>query len=260
MSCCHPERLQKFNIQVEEKDAIIVALAGNPNVGKSTLFNHLTGLRQHTGNWPGKTVTRAHGTFAYDHHTFLIVDLPGTYSLLSNSADEQVAREFILFGQPDLTLVVVDATALERNLNLALQVLEITSAVIVCVNMMDEAKRKGITVDLDQLSALLGVPVVGMSARSNEGIKELKDTMIGVVTQKIQCHPAAVTYSKEVEAAIALLEPEVKKWLKGSPLNSRWVSLRLMDGDESILDSIRKYIPSREKEGVEVCQNMLIMN
>ena len=126
-----------------EKFDRVVALAGNPNTGKSTLFNALTGLKQHTGNWPGKTVTRAEGGFEFDKVRYKLVDLPGTYSLLSASHDEEIARDFLLFGRPDVTMVVVDATSLERNLNLVLQVLEITDRVVVAVNLMDEAKRKG---------------------------------------------------------------------------------------------------------------------
>ena len=141
----------------------MVALAGNPNTGKSTLFNALTGLKQHTGNWPGKTVTRAEGGFEFNKVRYKLVDLPGTYSLLSASHDEEIARDFLLFGRPDVTIVVIDATALERNLNLVLQVLEITDRVVVAVNLMDEAKRKGIEVDLRSLSRDLGVPASASS-------------------------------------------------------------------------------------------------
>jgi len=148
----------------------LLALAGNPNVGKSTVFNQLTGLRQHTGNWPGKTVVRAEGVFAHEGNRVKVVDLPGTYSLQAGSIDEEVARDFILFGRPDVTLVVVDATRLERNLNLVLQILEITDRVVVFLNLIDEARRHGIAVDPKRLEKELGVPVVAGIAREGVGI------------------------------------------------------------------------------------------
>lgn len=156
----------------------LVALAGNPNTGKSTVFNALTGLRQHTGNWPGKTVARAEGSFTLDGQRVRLIDLPGTYSLQAGSADEEVARDFLLFGEPDVTVVVADATRLERNLNLVLQILEITPRVVVCVNLLDEAERHGVTVDLEGLSRELGVPVVGAAARSGRGVRELIDAVL----------------------------------------------------------------------------------
>ncbi|HNO91806.1 MAG TPA: FeoB small GTPase domain-containing protein, partial [bacterium] len=135
---------------------MVIALAGNPNTGKSTVFNALTGLNQHTGNWPGKTVKRMEGHFTYGERRYRLVDLPGTYSLLSASTDEEIARNFVLFGKPDVTVVVVDATNLERNLNLALQIMQITDRVIVCVNLIDEAERKGIRIDAPRLQEDLG--------------------------------------------------------------------------------------------------------
>jgi len=164
--------LKKLGIDMRSFD-FVVALAGNPNTGKSTVFNYLTGLKQHTGNWPGKTVTRAEGGFEYSEKKFKLVDLPGTYSLLSTSTDEEVARDFILFGQPDVTIIVVDATRVERNLNLVLQILEITDRAVVCLNLMDEAKRNGIQVDDRTLAKELGIPVVQTSARLGEGMNEL---------------------------------------------------------------------------------------
>ncbi|MCA9984372.1 MAG: 50S ribosome-binding GTPase, partial [Anaerolineales bacterium] len=151
----HASNLRKLGVDMTDWD-YVVALAGNPNTGKSTVFNALTGLRQHTGNWPGKTVTRAEGGFVYADSRYKIVDLPGTYSLLSTSLDEEVARDFILFGQPDVTIIVVDATRLERNLNLVLQILEITDRAVVCLNLMDEARRHGLAVDERRLARDLG--------------------------------------------------------------------------------------------------------
>ncbi|MFC2968234.1 FeoB small GTPase domain-containing protein [Acidimangrovimonas pyrenivorans] len=164
-------------------------MAGNPNTGKSTVFNALTGLRQHTGNWPGKTVKRAEGWFALGGRQYRPVDLPGTYSLLSASTDEEIARDFLLFGKPDCTVVVVDATALERNPNLVYQVLEITPRVVVCVNLMDEARRKGIEVDVARLSAELGVPAVATVANSGEGLDRLVAAVDGVVSGEIATNP-----------------------------------------------------------------------
>ena len=161
--------LLKLGVNMQNWD-YVVALAGNPNTGKSTVFNALTGLRQHTGNWPGKTVTRAEGGFVYQNHRYKLVDLPGTYSLLSASTDEEVARNFVLFGRPDVTVVVVDATRLERNLNLALQILEITDRVLICLNLMDQARKQKLEVDDRRLARDLGVPVVPTAARYDEGI------------------------------------------------------------------------------------------
>ena len=144
------KQLQKLGLKFSSWD-FVVALAGNPNTGKSTVFNSLTGLRQHTGNWPGKTVNRAEGGFTFKSKSYKLVDLPGTYSLLSTSEDEEIARNFILFGQPDVTVVVADATRLERNLNLVLQILEITPNVVLCLNLMDEASRKGIKIDIEKI-------------------------------------------------------------------------------------------------------------
>ncbi len=179
----------------------VIALAGNPNTGKSTLFNALTGLKQHTGNWPGKTVLLARGTCTHRGRQLHLVDLPGTYSLLANSAEEEVARDFICFARPDATIVVTDATCLERNLNLVLQVLEITPRVVVCVNLMDEAQRKGISIDLEALAEELGVPAVGTAAKNGTGLEELLDTVVAVATGRIVTRPRTVSYRPEVEAA-----------------------------------------------------------
>src|SRR5210317_2320332 len=158
----HVDNLTRLGIAMDRVDYVI-ALAGNPNTGKSTIFNNLTGLRQHTGNWPGKTVTRAEGAFQYNDNKFKLVDLPGTYSLLSTSQDEEIARNFILFGKPDVTVIVVDASRLERNLNLVIQILEITNKAVLCLNLMDEANRNDIQIDIRALAKDLGVPVVPTS-------------------------------------------------------------------------------------------------
>ena len=215
----------------------IIALAGNPNVGKSTVFNALTGLNQHTGNWPGKTVANAQGYCKSDKHSFVLVDIPGTYSLMAHSAEEEVARNFICFGAPDAVAVVCDATCLERNMNLVLQTLEISSNVIVCVNLMDEAKRKKINIDLKKLEERLGVPVIGVTARKKKSLKRLLDALDAACDKKNENSPYKVIYSPEIEKAIAIVEPEARRLSKGK-INSRWLSLKLLDGDSSLLCEI----------------------
>ncbi|MBC9784807.1 50S ribosome-binding GTPase [Heliobacterium chlorum] len=231
----------QYNVNRGSEGDLIIALAGNPNVGKSTIFNALTGLRQHTGNWPGKTVTQAQGTYRHREQKFVLVDLPGTYSLLSNSVDEEVARDFICFGQPDATIIVVDATSLARNLNLVLQVLEITPKVVLSVNLMDEAKSKGIRVDLDALSQKLGVPVIGTTARSGAGLDELKEKVYQVALGYLETNPISVTYDPEVDEVVQKLLPKVKSLVQGIHLNPYWVAMRLMDGDESFLQRLTHY-------------------
>lgn len=231
-------KLKKLGVQLHHWD-YVVALAGNPNTGKSTVFNALTGLRQHTGNWPGKTVTRAEGGYEYDGKHFKLVDLPGTYSLLSTSLDEQIARDFILFGQPDVTVVVVDATRLERNLNLTLQVLEITQRVVVCLNLMDEAKRHGFAVDDRQLARDLGVPVVAASARQGQGLPELLRATSEVASGKIVCRPHRFEAEPAaIKPALAELVGRLQTAYPDLP-NPRWVALRLLANDDSIVAALR---------------------
>jgi Fe2+ transport system protein B len=230
--------LLKLGVDMENWD-YVVALAGNPNTGKSTVFNALTGLRQHTGNWPGKTVTRAEGGFSYSDNRYKIVDLPGTYSLLSTSLDEEVARDFILFGQPDVTIIVVDATRLERNLNLALQVLEITDRAVVCLNLMDEAKRHGIQVDERRLARDLGVPVVPTAARYGEGLDALLQAIHDVATGKTVCKPRRIkNESPTIRQAVSTLVKQLTELHPQLP-NARWVALRLLDGDARVAEALR---------------------
>jgi ferrous iron transport protein B len=215
----------------------VVALAGNPNTGKSTLFNALTGLKQHTGNWPGKTVTRAEGGYEFNQVRYKLVDLPGTYSLLSASQDEEVARDFILFGQPDCTIVVTDATALERNLNLVLQVLEITEKVVVAVNLIDEARRKGLEVDTRSLARDLGVPAIPIVARTGEGIHLLLSTVEGVIGGEIAVQARHVDGTQEFQRAVAELVPMIDAIAPGVP-NARWLAIRLLDGDARVQNAL----------------------
>jgi len=233
----------------------IIALAGNPNVGKSTVFNSLTGLNQHTGNWPGKTVTNAQGKYKHKDTNFIMVDIPGTYSLMVNSIEEEVARNFVCFGNPDATVIVTDATCLERNLNLVLQTLEITSHVVVCVNLLDEAKRKKIKVNLKELSKQLGVPVIGTSARSGKGLNELMDAVYDVTNKITITSPLTVKYDDTIEQAINILEPSVKALLVDK-LNSRWVALKLLDGDTTLLKTLQKYLGFNLMDNIAVIQKV----
>ena len=217
-----------------------IALAGNPNTGKSTVFNALTGLRQHTGNWPGKTVTRAEGSFSFHDQRYRIIDLPGTYSLLSTSEDEEVARDFILFGKPDVTVIVVDASRLERNLSLALQILEITDKAVLCLNLMDEARRHHITIDTRTLSRDLGIPVVATSARTKEGIPDLLFAIEEVVSGKFQTKKQTyIDLPKENAEAIAELQSALSELNPDLP-NTRWLAMRLIEGDESVQKGVEE--------------------
>jgi len=232
-------RLRKLGVNVDRWDHV-VALAGNPNTGKSTVFNALTGLRQHTGNWPGKTVTRAEGGFQYDGRRYKLVDLPGTYSLLSTSTDEQIARDFLLFGQPDVTVIVADATRLERNLNLTLQVLEITPRAVLCVNLVDEARRLGWRVDDRQLARDLGVPVVLTAARHGEGLSDLLRAIADVATGRVACRPRRLMADPPaLQPALQDLIARLEAAFPGLP-NARWVALRLLAGDEAITEAVRR--------------------
>ncbi len=230
--------LTKLGVDMANYD-FVVALAGNPNTGKSTVFNSLTGLRQHTGNWPGKTVSRAEGAFSFEGKRYKMVDLPGTYSLLSTSHDEEIARNFLLFGQPDVTIIVVDATRLERNLNLALQVLEITDRVVLCVNLIDEARRRGLEVDDRSLARELGVPVVPTAARQGEGIPALLAAIAEVATGKVVCRPYRLkSEPPALKRAIEQLTGQLRAAYPNLP-NARWVALRLLEGDTRIVEAIQ---------------------
>ncbi len=234
------KQLTKLGVKLDKWD-FVVALAGNPNTGKSTVFNSLTGLRQHTGNWPGKTVTRAEGGYSFNNKNYKLVDLPGTYSLLSTSEDEEIARNFILFGQPDVTVIVADATRLERNLNLTLQILEITPKAVLCLNLMDEARRKGIQINTRKLEQSLGIPVIATTARYGDGITDILEAIEQIVTgdwtpqKKVE-----VSIPGELSDAVESLETDLKSMYPTLP-NTRWIAMRLLEGDERIIEALKSH-------------------
>ncbi len=241
----------------------VIALAGNPNVGKSTVFNAFTGLNQHTGNWPGKTVSNASGIMKYMDHYFKIYDLPGIYSILAHSEEEVVARDFICFGDADLTVVVCDACTLMRNLNLVLQILEITNNVIVCVNLIDEAKKKDIHIDIDLLSKILGVKVVATTARSGKGLDELASSIDKNSFSKNK-KTLKIDYNDYLEEAIKIVEKEIKDKVKGC-LNSRWTAINLLKGDSELINNIHNYlgyslIDERVEDKIKEARNYLLGN
>ena len=227
-----------FNIEKKD-DEFMIALAGNPNTGKSTVFNYLTGLKQHTGNWPGKTVCTARGDLSHKDINYSLIDLPGTYSLFPLSQEEIVARDFICFGNPDAVIVVCDSTCIERNLNLLFQVMELTDNVILCLNLLDEAKKKGIEINKSKLEEMLGIPVVLTAARSGYGMDELKETLNTVVHGNYKFNNKPVYYDYEIESMVNSIKDELYEIIPS--INPRWLGLRLIDGDESILTSLNDY-------------------
>ncbi len=228
---------QGLKISKRSQSDRIIAFAGNPNVGKSTIFNALTGMHQHTGNWPGKTVANAKGYCTTAKNNFILVDIPGTYSLLANSAEEEVARNFLCFGNADANVVVCDATCLERNLNLVLQIIEVSPKTVVCVNLLDEAKRKGIAIDLKKLSKLLCVPVVGTIAQKKKTLVALKDALDDIVCEDTP-HKLKIVYPDALEKAIEIVENA----LDFIDINKRWLALKLLDHDVSLINELCCFI------------------
>ena len=219
----------------------VLALAGNPNVGKSTVFNGLTGLHQHTGNWPGKTVSGAKGRFSVRGQDYLLVDVPGTYSLAAHSAEEEVARDFICFGEADGVVVVCDATCLERNLRLVLQILETGIPTVVCVNLMDEARRRHVSLDLPEISRRLGVPVCGTAARKKRSLSRLTETLCGLHYPERSAPP--VTYAPAVERALEALTPSLQTFRQGG-LSPRFLALQLLEEEPGMLEALEGFLGS----------------
>ena len=256
-------KLAKIDKKQKKDNSFTIALAGNPNVGKSTVFNNLTGMKQHTGNWPGKTVVVAKGKYNYSGKEYTLVDTPGTYSIMSNSEEEEIARNYICFGNPDVTVIVLDATSLEKNLNLSYQIMEITDKVILCVNLLDEAKKKGIVINLKELEKRLGVPVVGVIARKKKTLTKLMDTIKKVCEKEIMPKPNKIKYKQYIEEYVENAREKMDKMLEESKQDinlSRWITLKILDGDKQILKTIEKNLNINlinNKELIEEAENVL---
>ncbi|NLG92476.1 MAG: ferrous iron transport protein B, partial [Clostridiales bacterium] len=244
-----------LQIEKDSEEDKVIALAGNPTVGKSTVFNQLTGLNQHTGNWPGKTVANAQGKYHYGGKNYILVDIPGTYSLMANSEEEEIARDFICFGEPDATVVVADATCLERNLNLVLQTMEISKNVVLCVNLLDEAKRKNIHIDMDMLSQRLGVPVIGTIARKKSSLNRLMQAVDTLIEKGGNGKPYQVKYDEHIEEAVGLLVPLLEGKF-GSKINPRWLALRLLADDRALSEPLSKFLDADVFEDREISQQL----
>jgi len=219
---------------------ITVALAGNPNSGKSTVFNSLTGGRQHVGNWPGKTVEKKEGSLNYQGYHIKVVDLPGVYSLTASSLDEVIARNFVVEEKPDVVVNIVDASNLERNLYLTVQLLEMGARLILALNMMDQAESRGYVIDVPRLSQLLGVPVVPMVASRNHGIEQLLQEIINVAERKTSARVLRIEYGREVEEEVANLESLISQNELSQRYSPRWLAVKLLEEDEEIIKKFRE--------------------
>ena len=222
------------------KQEIIVALAGNPNSGKTTVFNNLTGARQHVGNWPGVTVEKKEGDLNFKGYDIKVVDLPGVYSLTAYSLDEVIARDYVVDEKPDVVVDVVDTSNLERNLYLAIQLLEMGANLVIALNMMDVAESRGYEVDVTELSHLLGTPVIPMVAARNQGTQELLQTIVDVAEGNIKVSGVSLQYGHDVEAEISKLEKLVSDNSLAKGYSSRWLAVKLLEEDEEIISKIRQ--------------------
>jgi small GTP-binding protein len=220
--------------------AITVALAGNPNSGKTTVFNNLTGARQHVGNWPGVTVEKKQGSCKYKGRRINVVDLPGVYSLTAYSLDEVIARDYIVEGKPDVVVDIVDASNLERNLYLAVQFLEMQVRLVIALNMMDVAQSRGYQINVPELSRLLGTPVVPMVAARNEGTDKLMETIAGVADGDIPAGGIDMKYGRDVEEEISKLTEQIKGLPRVAHYSPRWLAVKLLEDDEEIIEKIKK--------------------
>lgn len=222
------------------KKEITLALAGNPNSGKTTVFNNLTGARQHVGNWPGVTVEKKEGFCSSQGHRIRVVDLPGVYSLTAYSLDEVIARDYIVDEKPDVVVDVVDASSLERNLYLTVQLLEMQAKPVIALNMMDVAESRGYQIDIKELSRLLGAPVVSMVAARNQGTRELLETVVGVAAGDIQVSGINIQYGHDVEAEIGKLEKLISGNSLAQSYSPRWLAVKLLEDDREIIEKVRQ--------------------
>jgi len=217
------------------KREIVIALAGNPNSGKTTVFNNLTGAKQHVGNWPGVTVEKKEGSCSFRGYSIKVVDLPGVYSLTAYSPDEVVARNFIIDEKPDVVVDIVDASNLERNLYLAVQIMEMGAPLIIALNMMDEAESRRYKIDIEAISKEMGVSVVPMVANRNKGTDELMEEIVRIAERKTEASGVRIEYGREVENEISRLEEAISESPLASKYSPKWLAVKLIEGDEEII-------------------------
>ncbi len=217
------------------KREIVIALAGNPNSGKTTVFNNLTGAKQHVGNWPGVTVEKKEGNCSFRGYSIKVVDLPGVYSLTAYSPDEVVARNFVIDEKPDVVVDIVDASNLERNLYLAVQIMEMGAPLIIALNMMDEAESRRYKIDIRAISEEMGVSVIPMVANRNKGTDELMEEIVSVAERKTEASGVRIEYGREVENEISRLEEAILQSPLASRYSPKWLAVKLIEGDEEII-------------------------